>query len=175
MANFNKRKKKVDFKFSHFERYSVDVEIDKNGSYTRMNHNYHTKDGFTTNTLQVLAGNFLPEYLEDVELELTINKDGNIDISILNQHYYESSELKEINKYIKSVDWDGWEFLTFFDIRDNSVNYGAKHGVSYHVCPFEYRLVPMKNCKSSEIFDIVTSPQNLSNMKNIENALKNSI
>jgi hypothetical protein len=144
-------------KFTHFERYSL-----SKGKY---GYSYDNKDGITTNTVQTYLN--LDEEFE-VEFELTINQNGGIDVVVLNPSYYSKLELKDINKVVKKMDWNGWEYMTFFDIRTNSIPYPD----GSHRTPHEWRLVADENSKT---FDVMNSAQNLNNLDKVSKALKKFI
>jgi len=144
------------FKFSHFERYKTDLTNQFGNS---------TPDGFITKSIQTIGlCGILPESLDDIELELKIDSLGEMDIIIMNQQYYTQDELDSINDEISHINWDGYEFSTFFDIRDKSVL--CANGS--HKVPYEYILVGNIN---SDTFNTVTSSQNLANLKKMGNTL----
>jgi hypothetical protein len=73
--------------------------------------------GKKVNSIQIYVGNLnLNEFMDDVEVEMKII-DGKIQFTILNQHYYDKSELKEIKSELKNITWDGYEFFDFHDIQ----------------------------------------------------------
>ena len=86
---------KKNIKFTHFEDVS----------------------GKKVNSIQIYVGNLnLNEFMDDVEVQMDI-VDGEIRFIILNQHYYDKNELKEIKSELKMIDWDGYEFFDFHDIQ----------------------------------------------------------
>jgi hypothetical protein len=76
------------------------------------------EDGLRTNSIITYAGYLSAPYeMEDVELKLTVNDLGDVDIEIENQHYYSDDELKEIESQIKLIDWEnGYEFIDFVNL-----------------------------------------------------------
>lgn len=79
---------------------------------------FQREDGLKTNSILTYAGYLsAPEEMEDVELLLTINDDGDIEIEIENKHYYTEDELKDIEEQIKLVDWEnGYDFIDFVNL-----------------------------------------------------------
>lgn len=156
-------KKKI--KFKHFQRYLLNP-----GKY---GYDYTKKDSYTTDTIQIYAGSILPEWLEDVELELKI-VDGDIKITHLDKQNYEDYENKQIEKYLKKTDFsDGFEFVEFFDLRDQSVkcpDLNGQYGGFRN--PYQYKLI---SDETSNFFDVMTSKENIKNLKKVEKTLKNSI
>ena len=74
-------------------------------------------NGSKVNSIQIYVGNLNPyEFMDDVEVQMDI-VDGEIRFIILNQHYYDKNELKEIKSELKMIDWDGYEFFDFHDIQ----------------------------------------------------------
>lgn len=74
-------------------------------------------NGSKVNSIQIYVGNLNPyEFMDDVEVQMDI-VDGGIEFIILNQHYYDKNELKEIKSELKMIDWDGYEFFNFHDIQ----------------------------------------------------------
>ena len=76
------------------------------------------EDGLRTNSIITYAG-FLsaPEEMEDVELKLTINDNGDMEIEVENKHYYSEEELKQLEEQIKLINWDnGYEFINFVNL-----------------------------------------------------------
>lgn len=47
-----------------------------------------------------------PEEMENIELRLTIDTYGDMNVSLENEHYYSEEELKDINYCIKNLDWE---------------------------------------------------------------------
>jgi hypothetical protein len=123
---------KKKLKFSHFE----DIKGNK------------------TNSIDIYLGNLnVNDWLDDVESKMEI-VDGDIIFTILNQHYYDSQELKAINKELKYINWDnGYEFFEFYDINTN----------------VGYILVADR---PSEIADVITSNQNMNNINNFAKKFK---
>lgn len=73
--------------------------------------------GKKVNSIQIYVGNLnLNEFMDDVEVQMDI-VDGEIRFIILNQHYYDKNELKEIKSELKMIHWDGYEFFDFHDIQ----------------------------------------------------------
>ena len=58
--------------------------------------------------------------MDDDEVQMEI-VDGDIQFIILNQHYYDKSELKEIKSELKMIDWNGYEFFDFHDIQSGEI------------------------------------------------------
>ena len=113
-------------------------------------------DGTKTNRAKIDAYQLGSEDFDGIELELNI-VDGKINIDVFNKQDFSPSEIKEILKYLKSVDWDnGYEFIDYFDINDSS----------------EMNLIANK---PSNISDILSSQQNKNNLNNMLNILKNVI
>ena len=74
-------------------------------------------NGSKVNSIQIYVGNLnLNEFMDDVEVQMDI-VDGEIRFIILNQHYYDKNELKEIKSELKMIHWDGYEFFDFHDIQ----------------------------------------------------------
>ena len=84
-------------KFIHFEREGGDIKV---------------KD------LKIYAGCLgAPYEMEDIELHLTINDNGDIDILILNQEVYTKDELDDINFCLSEINWDnGYEVLHLYNL-----------------------------------------------------------
>ena len=77
--------------------------------------------GEKVNSIQIYVGNLnLNEFMDDVEVQMDI-VDGEIQFIILNQHYYDKSELKEIKSELKMIDWNGYEFFDFHDIQSGEI------------------------------------------------------
>lgn len=67
---------------------------------------FKREDGVISSSIITYAG-FLgaPFEMEDVELKLTIDENGDMLVDIENKHYFNELEIQEINKCIKSLDW----------------------------------------------------------------------
>ncbi len=92
---------------------------------------------------------------DDIDAEMNIIN-GDIEFTILNQHYYDKDELKGIQSELRNINWDefqnfhlwrGYEFIDFIDIQTNET----------------YFLFGDKN---SDIFNQINSPQNINNINN---------
>jgi hypothetical protein len=81
---------------------------------------FEDTNGKKTNSIQIYVGNLnLNEFMDDVEVQMNI-VDGEVQFTILNQHYYDKNELKEIKAELEKIDWDhGYEFFDFRDIQSN--------------------------------------------------------
>jgi len=79
---------------------------------------FQREDGLKTNSIVTYAGCLSAPYeIEDVELKLTINDKGDMEIEVQNKHYYSNEELKEIESQLKLIDWDnGYDFINFFNL-----------------------------------------------------------
>jgi hypothetical protein len=122
-----------------------------------------------SNSIQTYAGNFGGEEFEDLEIELTI-KDGDIEVSLVSQNC-EDWEIEAFNHMKRYMDWDGFEFIEFHDIRDESIRISP---IELRV-PFAWRLVATDDSDNSEIFDILTSDKNIQNLNNMSNTLNKFI
>lgn len=111
-------------------------------------------DGITKiNKAKIDAFQLGSEEFDGIELQLTI-VDGKIIVDILNKEYFDSDQIKWIKKEFKNIDWeDGYDFIDYYNIEDES----------------KMRLVANK---PSDMFDTLTSKQNISNLNNIYNVLK---
>lgn len=88
--------------------------MDKN--HIKFTH-FEDVSGKKVNSIQIYVGNLnLNEFMDDVEVQMDI-VDGEIRFIILNQHYYDKNELKEIKSELKMIHWDGYEFFDFHDIQ----------------------------------------------------------
>lgn len=113
-------------------------------------------------------GYYWNEYIEDsvIQCEIINNKvvlscvfDPNDVPPWSNQKQY-LKELKSINKDLnKKTNWDAWEFFNFYPTKELKIGEDV------------YGLVSDDN---SETFDLINSPQNLKNLKNMEDYLKNN-
>ncbi len=124
--------KKEKIKFSHFED-SNSIKI---------------------NSIDIYLGNLnINECLDDVESKMEI-VDGEIKFTILNQHYYDKEELKDIYNELKKINWDnGYDFFDFIDINTN----------------ISYILIADG---PSETFNITNSSKNKKNINDFMNGLK---
>jgi hypothetical protein len=124
--------KKEKIKFSHFED-SNSIKI---------------------NSIDIYLGNLnINECLDDVESKMEI-VDGEIKFTILNQHYYDKEELKDIYNELKKINWDnGYDFFDFIDINTN----------------ISYILIADG---PSETFNIINSSKNKKNINDFMNGLK---
>jgi hypothetical protein len=113
---------------------------------------FENKEGNQVDSIKIYLGNLnINEWLDDVEVKMSI-VNGEVEFEILNQEYYDSIELKEIQKELKRINWDGgYEFIDFFNIDDSS----------------NYMLV---GDKSSSTFNSINSPQNLKNLKRFKDS-----
>ncbi len=109
---------------------------------------FESEDGKKVKSIQINIGNLnLNEWLDDIEAEMNIIN-GDIEFTILNQHYYDKDELKGIQSELRNINWDGgYEFIDFIDIQTNET----------------YFLFGDKN---SDIFNQINSPQNINNINN---------
>ena len=114
-------------------------------------------NGQKTDTIQIYLGNLnIDEWLDDVEAEMKI-VNGDIQFTILNQHYYDKDELKAIQDELKYINWDyGYEFFDLHDFRNGSIWY----------------LVGDRN---SDTFNQINSNQNQKNLNAMLNTLNNLI
>lgn len=114
-------------------------------------------NGQKTDTIQIYLGNLnINEWLDDVEAEMKI-VNGDIQFTILNQHYYDKDELKAIQDELKHINWDyGYEFFDLYDFRNGSIWY----------------LIGDRN---SDTFNQINSNQNQKNLNAMLNTLKNHI
>jgi hypothetical protein len=90
--------------------------------------------------------------MDDVEVQMDI-VDGDIQFTILNQHYYDKSELNEIKSELKMIDWNGYEFFDFHDIQSGE-SFKLKGGVE------------------SDIFNQMTSTKNQKNINDFLTHMK---
>lgn len=82
---------------------------------------FEKANGEKVDSIQIYVGNLnLNEFMDDVEVQMNI-VDGEIQFAILNQHYYDKNELKEIKSELKMIDWDGYEFFIFHDIQSGEI------------------------------------------------------
>lgn len=113
-------------------------------------------DGTKTDKARINAYQLGSEEFDDIELELTIS-DGKVTVDIFNKEDFDPDETKWMLKEFKHIDWEGgYEWITYFDIIDDS----------------EMRLVANR---PSEMSGIINSQQNISNLNDIHNVLKNKI
>ena len=110
-------------------------------------------NGKKVNSIQIFIGNLnLNEFMDDVEVQMDI-VDGDIQFTILNQHYYDKSELNEIKSELKMIDWNGYEFFDFHDIQSGE-SFKLKGGVE------------------SDIFNQMTSTKNQKNINDFLTHMK---
>ena len=122
---------------------------------------FERKNGTTTDTAKIEAASdifgddaAIGYDLECTPLRLTI-KDGEIKISSYNNVATENDSIKELLS-IDKVHWEnGFEFIDYFDDNGEPVTLVAD--------------------KNSDVFNAVTGAQNMANLKNIENVLKNAL
>lgn len=109
---------------------------------------FESEDGKKVKSIQINIGNLnLNEWLDDIEAEMNIIN-GDIEFTILNQHYYDKDELKGIQSELRNINWNGgYEFIDFINIQTNET----------------YFLFGDKN---SDIFNQINSPQNINNINN---------
>lgn len=115
---------------------------------------FEDDNGNKVKSIQIYLGNLnINEWLDDVECEMEI-VDGDIKFTILNQQYYDKEELVDIQDELKHVDWDGgYDFIDFVDINTN----------------IAYWLI---GDRTSDVFDVINSPQNIQNINNFSKNFK---
>lgn len=116
---------------------------------------FEDQSGNKVNKIQIYCGNLnINEWLDDVELEMEI-VDGDVKFDILNKHYYEKEELKQIQEELENINWDyGYDFFDFYDFNNRNTYY-------------------LIGNRPSDTFNQINSQQNLANLNNIANKLKN--
>ena len=116
---------------------------------------FEDSNGQKTNSIQIYLGDLnINEWLDDVEAEMTI-VNGQVQFTILNQHYYDKNELELIQDELKHINWDfGYEFFDLHEIRNNSVWY-------------------LMGDRSSDTFNKINSNKNQKNLNAMMNVLKN--
>lgn len=115
---------------------------------------FETDSGKISKSIQINLGSLnLNEWLDDVEVEMTIKNDD-IHFNILNKHYYDKGELKDLQYELKRINWDGgYEFFDLLDIQTNET----------------YFIIADRN---SDMFNKINSPQNIKNLNQITKKLK---